>query len=188
MGVLDCSINSFSFLQFKISYPARVYWKCRRCSSCCRDTPSHLRRIRLLLKEAIEISKKTGIPVEQFTRKTHDQRYPYEMRKRHGSCIFLDGRYCRLYDYRPLVCRFYPFEMESEGSSLKILFTGESCPGRERGRRLGEGFFRRLAAQAIEMLVQQPIQSCLKSRSSSATCYRKDIPILDDVVVADSHL
>ncbi|MBS7623393.1 YkgJ family cysteine cluster protein [Candidatus Bathyarchaeota archaeon] len=157
MGVSDYGIDSFSLSHFKISYPTLVNWRCLRCSICCRDTPRHPRRIRLLLKEAIEISRKTGIPVEQFARKAQDQRYPYEMRKRYGSCLFLEGRYCRLYDYRPLVCRFYPFEMESDGSTLKILFAGEACPGSGRGQPLGEHFFRRLATHAIERLIQQPV-------------------------------
>jgi len=151
--------SSFSVLGRKVSHPTRVCWRCQRCSECCRDAPNHLRRIRLLPMEAVEISKETSIPVEQFACETQDQTYRYEMSKPNGACYFLNGNQCRLYDHRPLVCRFYPFEMKNEEGSLKILFAGEGCVGRSRGQRLGERFFRRLATEAIEKLNQQPCQS-----------------------------
>ena len=159
MSVLRYRDNSFSVLGRKVSYPTRIYWRCQRCSECCQDTPNHLRCIRLLPMEAVEISRKASIPMEQFACETQDRTYRYEMRKPNGTCYFLTGDECRLYDHRPLVCRFYPFEMKNEECSLKILFAGAGCVGGGRGQRLGERFFRRLATEAIEKLNQQPCQS-----------------------------
>jgi len=142
----------FSLSDYKVSFPTCLSWECQRCSVCCRDTTNRRRRIMLLTIEADEISKRTGIPVEQFVSKTSDETYPYEMLKNNGVCLFLAGNTCLVYDHRPLVCLFYPFEMKSEGGSLKILLTGEDCVGTGRGERLQEPFFRRLAATAVERL------------------------------------
>jgi len=156
MNDLRDRTNSFLVSGRKISYPTRVTWGCHRCSGCCQDTANHSRRIRLLATEVIKISKETGIPVEQFAYETQDRTYRYEMRKSNGACYFLNGNRCILYDHRPLVCRFYPFEMRNEEGSLKILVAGQECVGSSNGQQLGEDFFRRLATEAIERLSQEP--------------------------------
>ena len=50
------------------------------------------------------------------------------MKKRGGKCLFLDGKACRIYDIRPIVCRFYPFSMCVKDRKYVFDFA-EDCPG-----------------------------------------------------------
>jgi Fe-S-cluster containining protein len=138
-----------SLPDYKISYPTNISWKCLRCGLCCQDTAGHTRRIRLLSSEASEISKRTGIPVQELVTHPSDEPYPYEMRKKDGKCQFLEKKVCRIYAYRPLVCRFYPFEMKSDRDWLEIRQARGTCIGVDQGRKLNKTFFRKLAAAAI---------------------------------------
>jgi len=133
-------------------YPPDTSWECQRCSTCCQDTADHRRRIRLLAKEAQEISARTGIPLEQFVSIILKELYPYEMRKKNGKCHFLVENNCQIYPYRPLVCQFYPFEMVNEKDRVKICFSGKDCGGFGRGKSLEESFFRSLATVALRLL------------------------------------
>jgi len=54
--------------------------------------------------------------------------YQYKMKKRNGKCIFLDGKACRIYNHRPLICRFYPFSVEKK-SNKYVFEIAEDCPG-----------------------------------------------------------
>lgn len=137
---------------YRVTYPANVRWVCRRCAQCCRDIVGHRRRIRLLAAEADEISRRSGIAVEGFSAPTSNKIYCREMRKVNGECRFLHRNGCVVYTSRPLVCRFYPFEMRKEGMLLRILLTDKRCPGINQGRRLKESFFKELASTAIERL------------------------------------
>ncbi len=150
--VRRATASHFTLSDFKVSYPTCMKWKCQKCSVCCQDTVNRRRHVMLLAIEGNEISKGTGIPIEQFASKTSNETYSYEMLKNNGACRFLAGNTCLVYDHRPLVCVFYPFEMKNEGDSLKILLTGGDCPGIGRGEKLQETFFRRLAETAIGRL------------------------------------
>jgi Fe-S-cluster containining protein len=71
--------------------------------------------------------------------------YVFEMKKtKQGKCIFLEGDECRIYVLRPLVCRFYPFELKTpEGGVHEFGYT-EECKGIGVGKRVGKAFFEEL--------------------------------------------
>jgi Fe-S-cluster containining protein len=68
---------------------------------------------------------------------------------RTNKCIFLQDNKCTIYEVRPLICRFYPFELSTdEGGYYRFRATDE-CPGVfspcEKGADpLGADFFRAL--------------------------------------------
>ncbi|MBN1244687.1 YkgJ family cysteine cluster protein, partial [Candidatus Bathyarchaeota archaeon] len=127
--------------------PTTVRFRCIKCGICCGDTKEKTRHILLLTPEAEQIAKTTLQPTTQFAVKIKDtEPYSYEMKKRaeDGKCVFLENDRCKIYSVRPLICRFYPFELKSShGGKHSFLFT-EECPGISKGGILSEGYFRKM--------------------------------------------
>ena len=130
----------------KFDYPASVRFRCVKCGICCGDTKEKTRHILLLALEAEQISKTTSKPTSRFALKINSaEPYIYEMKKREdGKCAFLENSRCTIYAVRPLICRFYPFELKSLGDEkYQFLFT-EECPAIGKGRLLSEDYFRKM--------------------------------------------
>jgi Fe-S-cluster containining protein len=130
----------------KFDYPAAVRFRCVKCGICCGDTKEKTRHILLLSPEAEQVSKTTLQPTSRFAVKINGaEPYTYEMKKRDdGKCVFLENSRCTIYAVRPLICRFYPFELKSLGDEkYQFLFT-EECPAIGKGRLLSEGYFRKM--------------------------------------------
>jgi Fe-S-cluster containining protein len=149
-------MNNLKFSNFQLSkyhfiFPNVIIWKCQRCTLCCKDSFKHIRHIKLLRQEGIALSRKIKIPIERFTIPTLDKIYSHEILKNNGKCIFLKDDVCKIYDSRPLVCRFYPFEMKLiEKDVYQILFSGKECNAIDKGEKLNETFFRELAKNALK--------------------------------------
>ncbi|MGD6807188.1 MAG: YkgJ family cysteine cluster protein [Candidatus Bathyarchaeia archaeon] len=119
------------------TYPANVCFECNGCGLCCGDTERKLRHILLLESEAEDISAATCLPIEEFTTEIIGSApYVYEMKKPEGKCYFLKNNKCTIYDVRPLICRFYPFELkfDKDKDSHVFSFTLE-CPTINKGGR-----------------------------------------------------
>jgi Fe-S-cluster containining protein len=131
----------------KFNYPDAVRFRCVKCGICCGDTEEKNRHVLLLTPEAEQIAKTTLQPTAQFAVKIKDaEPYSYEMKKRaeDGKCVFLENNLCTIYAVRPLICRFYPFELKSSrDGKYRFLFT-EECPGIGKGRMLSGGYFRKM--------------------------------------------
>jgi Fe-S-cluster containining protein len=72
--------------------------------------------------------------------------YSYEMKKtaEDGKCVFLEKNHCAIYSMRPLICRFYPFELKiAANQKHKFRYTDE-CPGMGKGKMLGKNYFGKL--------------------------------------------
>ena len=136
-------------------YPDDVSFQCARCGLCCGDTKSRRRHVVLLKEEARTISETVLNPIKSFATITKNRKpYVYEMRKtrKQQKCVFLHGTQCRIYAVRPLVCRFYPFELSrSKSGKLRFLCTGE-CPGIGKGERLEREYFEKQFSEAFEKL------------------------------------
>lgn len=137
------------------AYPRKVRWSCQRCTLCCGDTPKRERQILLLETEAELIKTKTGHTVDEIaTPVSKFHFYKYQLRKRSsdGKCIFLRGNHCMIYEFRPLICRFYPFWLEKLGSGKYVFKVSTECPGIGRDQLLSRKFFSELFREAIEAL------------------------------------
>jgi Fe-S-cluster containining protein len=133
--------------------PAMVRFKCTRCALCCGDTRTRTRHVLLLEHEARRISEITSEPVETFAREIRGREpYVYEMRKtkKTRKCHFLRDKTCTVYRVRPLVCRFYPFELKKERDSTHRFVCTVECPGVGRGKRLERQYFQGLLERARE--------------------------------------
>ena len=128
-------------------YPVGVHFRCTKCGICCGNTQEKVRHILLLNTEAAQIAAATSQPSSEFAVKVDDRApYSYEVKKttEGGKCIFLKKRQCTIYSLRPLICRFYPFELRiAANRKHEFLYTDE-CPGIGKGKMLGKSYFRKL--------------------------------------------
>jgi Fe-S-cluster containining protein len=135
-------------------YPKNVRFKCERCALCCGDTKNRVRSILLLRIEAERISHKTLKSVDDFTEKIEGfEPYLYRMKKtKDGKCIFLKNNLCSIYQIRPLICMFYPFELKEAGSDRHIFAYTDECSAIGKGSKLKRGYFERLFKEFIELM------------------------------------
>jgi Fe-S-cluster containining protein len=128
-------------------YPEGLRFTCVKCGICCGDTAEKTRHVLLNKIEAERIASATELPILEFASKIErNSGFAYEMKKttEQGKCFFLAGKKCRVYSQRPLICRFYPFELRPvENTKHEFRFTDE-CPGLGRGRTFGAEHFRKL--------------------------------------------
>ena len=136
----------------KFDYPVALRFQCVKCGICCGDTKEKSRHVLLLKPEAEQISKATGQSVAQFAVEIEDKKpYSYEMKKRteDGKCVFLENDRCTIYLVRPLICRFYPFELDSRSGKYSFHFTKE-CPGIGEGGILAVEYFTKMLCLALD--------------------------------------
>jgi Fe-S-cluster containining protein len=128
-------------------YPNAVRFRCTKCGICCGDTEEKTRHILLLRKEARQIAAATSRPISEFAVEVEGRNpYTHEMRKtaEEGKCIFLRDNHCTVYPLRPLICRFYPFELKTQTNrEHEFLYTDE-CPGIGKGKVLSKNYFKKL--------------------------------------------
>jgi len=135
--------------------PNNVLFECSKCGLCCGDTKQKIRHILLLELEANTISTETCLPKQDFTKQITDKNpYCYEMKKSsEGKCFFLKDNQCSIYTLRPLICRFYPFELKFEQDKDQHVFDFTvECPGISKGRMITRKDFEELILLAQERL------------------------------------
>jgi len=130
-----------------LDYPQATRFKCVKCGICCGNTHAKTRHILLLKTEAEQISNATKRPITEFAVKIEGKEpYIYELAKtaKEGTCVFLERNQCTIYALRPLVCRFYPFELKTTGTRKHKFTPTDECPRIGKGRVLQEEYFRKL--------------------------------------------
>jgi uncharacterized protein len=133
-----------------------VLFECSKCGLCCRDTQQKTRHILVLEKEANAIEMETSLPRQVFTKQITDKNpYYYEMKKScEGKCFFLKNEQCSIYKVRPLICRFYPFELKFDSDKKQHVFDFTvECPGIGKGRAVAIKDFKALFSLAQERLL-----------------------------------
>ncbi len=157
--------NSWHFYASKIKYscwrkvdftcPNKVLFECSKCGLCCGDTRQKTRHILVLEPEANAISTETSLPKQAFTKQLAGKNpYRYEMKKdQEGKCFFLKDNQCSIYRLRPLICRFYPFELKFDAEKDQHVFDLTlECPGIGKGKMMTEKKFEELFLLAQERL------------------------------------
>ncbi len=126
-------------------YPKGTRFICLKCGLCCGDTPKKLRHPLLLCEEAERIVAFVGKPVSEFAAQVEGKEpYTFDMKKVEGKCVFLADNKCTIYSVRPLICRFYPFELKPAENGQHAFHPTDECPGLGKGRELLEEHFRKL--------------------------------------------
>lgn len=123
-------------------YPKNVSFSCNGCGLCCGDTPQKTRHILLTKAEAEAIAVHTNQPIQSFTTQTGQEPYSHEMKKTTGKCFFLENNRCQIYLHRPMICRFYPFELKYSGQENMHVFDFTlECPQINCGEKIGKKYF-----------------------------------------------
>ena len=138
------------------TYPVNVCFECNGCGLCCGDTPQKERHILLLASEANKISAETHLLIEEFAKEITDRGpYVYEMNKPNNKCFFLKNNRCSIYESRPLICQYYPFELRfnSERGIHVFNYTLECPVINKEGKRMVKQDFERLFLLAEERLL-----------------------------------
>jgi Fe-S-cluster containining protein len=142
-------------MPLEFAYPNNLKFECNKCAICCGDTKEKTRHILLLDSETMEIAQKTALPTAEFSFEIADnQPYSREMKKgQDGKCVFLKDNACTIYGFRPLICRFYPFELKFNEDQDRYEFTATlECTGINNGKLVGESDFKKLFKLAQERL------------------------------------
>jgi len=125
----------------------------------------------MLESEVQEIQEQTKLGIELFCSKiTGKQPYLFEMKLSNntntntdnsagdgGKCFFLkQAGCCSIYNFRPMICRFYPFELKFDETLQKYVFTATTeCPAlNQKGKRLTQTDFKLLFWLAEKKLLQ----------------------------------
>jgi len=73
------------------------------------------------------------------------------MKKRSGRCVFLDGKSCRIYNLRPIICQFYPFSMKKTNGAY-VFDVAADCAGVGLGEPITKEYYERMAKKATKSL------------------------------------
>jgi hypothetical protein len=140
----------------EFNYPKNVHFKCDQCALCCGDTPKKIRTILLLKTETDHISQKVLIKLNNFAEKIEGfEPYAYRMKKtKDGKCVFLKDNLCSIYEVRPLICRFYPFQLKSLRTNRYVFEYTTECPGIGKGPQLKKEFFEELFKKSTELIIK----------------------------------
>jgi Fe-S-cluster containining protein len=141
--------TNYDFMGQKVNfdYPTAMRFRCTKCGICCGNTQEKIRHILLLGTETEQIAAATSQPISEFAVKFEGKApYSHEIKKtaENGKCVFLKKNHCTIYSQRPLICRFYPFELKIVmNQKHEFLYTDE-CPGIGKGKKLGKNYFEKL--------------------------------------------
>lgn len=142
-----------------MNYPENVSFNCSKCGLCCGDTSKKTRHVLLPLVDAQRIAAITNQPIDNFADPVSGkEQYVYEMKKiAKGKCIFLRDNKCTIYENRPLICRFYPFELQTNSKGVYTFAPTNECTGISSGegknaQRLSRRYFEDLLKLAETQL------------------------------------
>ena len=136
-------------------YPGNINFVCKKCGLCCGDTKQKARHILILETEAKKIASQTTFLLTDFSEQINGKLpYSYEMKKtQEGKCFFLRENQCTIYSLRPLICRFYPFELKFDKESNTHIFDFTiECPGINAGKKYNQKDFEKLFKLAKKSL------------------------------------
>jgi Fe-S-cluster containining protein len=104
--------------------------------------------------DAERISNKTLLSIHEFAEQVPNcEPYSYQMRKpEDGKCFFLENNRCTIYEIRPLICRFYPFQLENLRNNRYSFSYTNKCEGTGKGPHHKKEFFEDLFNKATKAM------------------------------------
>jgi len=110
----------------------------------------------LLGIEAERVAQRAQKAIGEFAEKIEgSEPYVYRMKKTEdGKCMFLKDSRCSIYNIRPLICRFYPFQLKTVGSNELVFAYTNKCPGIGKGPRLKRSFFEKLFKKSARIMAK----------------------------------
>lgn len=119
------------------------------CGMCCLCQPE-------VLNNELPFFRK-NFPTSVTRSKSPDKHHCLKMKKGHGSCMFLSGRRCEIYQNRPTFCRQFPYHFYI-GDKISVeldlscrgAWTGKGADAAEEARGLAEASEKRLVSALKE--------------------------------------
>ncbi|MCX7867304.1 YkgJ family cysteine cluster protein [Limisphaera sp. VF-2] len=85
-----------------------VFYECQRCTACCR-WPGQVRVTEVEIRRLAEFLGLDEFTfIQRYCRLAADRRGLVLEEKPDGSCVFLEGRDCRVQPVKPQQCRDFP--------------------------------------------------------------------------------
>lgn len=127
-------------------------FSCKRCATCCKG--------KVVILSEHDISRiKPHVKVNFFERTTKFEKKltgaDYKILMVDGSCVFLEGNTCTVYDYRPDTCRRHPFLVTD-----RYILVAKGCPGIDWTETQKTDYYRELSnsiAKNIEKALERGI-------------------------------
>ncbi len=96
--------------------------KCENCVKCCLETEMILSIEDI---ELIETNFRNSIRKRDFVFKNKNKQF--QLKNVDGHCVFLNyhAKKCKIYEFRPQGCRFYPLIYNIDSKKCKL---DEDCP------------------------------------------------------------
>jgi Fe-S-cluster containining protein len=93
---------------------------CRRCNACCTEKEPGSNLVLVSPGEVRAITAGTSLSFEEVaepypdTIREGDCEYTFAwvLRRKEGKCLFLVDNVCSIYEFRPWICRTYPFMLD----------------------------------------------------------------------------
>jgi len=134
-------------------------FKCKRCAAlCCKLGGPELLEDDVKRIEASGYSRKYFLVLEKMCRSGLTRAVGALKTKDDGSCIFLTQNnqmenICSIYEFRPLLCRIYPFMIESIKPDTFVLKFIPCCKGlnNPEGKILTEKFLSIVSNELIKL-------------------------------------
>lgn len=140
LNIAKISLNNENNRDLNIKLHHNYFrFKCQRCASfCCKlgGPPISEKDIKRIEREGYKTDDFLLQPLIDSRFKGRFLEYKAAMKSREdGSCFFLRFNKkmnlygCLIYDYRPTLCRLYPFELEKVNANSLLLKVIPSCRG-----------------------------------------------------------
>jgi len=124
-------------------------FSCRMCGQCCTCVSDNSNLVMVNAPEIRRIMEGTGLSWEEIAEPypetltaANGEKYTFAwcLKRTGDSCCFLDeDSRCRIYEFRPLICRTYPFMLDdSELLVFECSGTGAATSDDEVGGIAGE--------------------------------------------------
>jgi len=126
---------------------------------CCGDTEAKVRMVHIFRSEAEHISKETSMNLEEFVDKIDGfAPYLYQIKKTSNrKCVFFKDNLCSIYKHRPLICRFYPFQLRNLRHNKYVFSYTNECPNIGKGTHLERRYYERLFTKFIKLMKEEEL-------------------------------
>ncbi len=110
-------------------YRDGLRFKCTGCGGCCTGSPGY---VWVSDEEVLAIAELLKITPEEFVQR-HCRMFRGKLslkeRPKSFDCVFLDGKRCSIYQYRPKQCRTFPWWIENIQSEESWKEAASYCEG-----------------------------------------------------------
>lgn len=118
-------------------YKNGLKFECKNCGHCCADEPGYVflsEKDIQVLSDGLNLSKDDFIITYCRTIDFGAMKLVSLIEKDNYDCVFLTDKGCKVYEYRPIQCRTYPFWQHILEDEKSWNDEALQCPGMNKGK------------------------------------------------------